>query len=113
MSAITTHVLDTTLGHPASDLTVRLEVLEADGSFRLLSERSTNAQGRVLDLLPAGSLEAGTYRLRFETAPYLRAQHHGSFYPHVDVLFQVEDTQAHYHIPLLLSPYGYSTYRGS
>jgi 5-hydroxyisourate hydrolase len=113
MSAITTHVLDTTLGRPAQGLKVRLEVLEADGSFRLLAERTTNAQGRVTDLLADSPLEARCYRLRFETEPYLLAIHHNAFYPQIEVLFRVTDTAAHHHIPLLLSPFGYSTYRGS
>ncbi|MFT3923454.1 MAG: hydroxyisourate hydrolase [Myxococcales bacterium] len=116
MSGITTHVLDTTLGRPASGLAVSLARDEA-GEFVLLAQHTTNAQGRVTDFLGAageiGALRVGLYRLRFETASYLRATHQSEFYPHVEILFRVEDPNGHYHIPLLLSPYGYSTYRGS
>jgi len=113
LSPITSHVLDVALGRPARDLPVRLEVQDDAGSFRTLAERPTNEDGRVVDLLPDGGLEARTYRVTFDTATYLIATGRPVFYPNVVVTFRVDAPAEHYHIPLLLSPFGYSTYRGS
>jgi 5-hydroxyisourate hydrolase len=112
-SPITSHVLDTALGLPARGLGVRLDVLETGGNWRVLGTGLTDADGRVSGLLASGVLEAGTYRLSFETGAYHRAQGRTGFYPRVDIIFEVVETTAHYHVPLLLSPFGYSTYRGS
>ena len=112
MSPLTSHVLDTALGQPARGLAVRLEILEAAG-WRTLADRVTNGDGRVVDLLPAGGLEARTYRLTFDTGAYLRSSGRPVFYPRVEVTFEVQAPAEHHHIPLLLSPFGYSTYRGS
>jgi 5-hydroxyisourate hydrolase len=112
MSGITTHVLDTSLGRPAARLPVRLDVLE-HGAFATVAERVTNDQGRVTDLLPAGALAAGTYRLAFDTERYFAASGRPAFYPYVEVVFAVTEAAEHHHIPLLLSPFGYSTYRGT
>ncbi len=112
MSPLTTHVLDTALGRPAGGVPIRLDVLEA-ASWRLLAERVSDGDGRVRDLLPAGGLVAGTYRLTFDTGAYLRAGGRPVFYPRVEVVFEVTAPGEHHHIPLLLSPFGYSTYRGS
>lgn len=113
MSAITTHVLDTSLGKPAAGVAVTLEAHSSDG-WKTLASGTTNADGRIRDLLPAESkLAPGTYRLRFETAAYFRARGVEAFYPHVEIVFVVKDGAQHYHVPLLLSPFGYSTYRGS
>jgi 5-hydroxyisourate hydrolase len=112
-SPITSHVLDTALGLPARGLAVRLDVLEASGDWRVLETGLTDADGRVSGLLAAGQLEARTYRLSFDTGAYFRAQGRAGFYPRVDISFEVVETTAHYHVPLLLSPFGYSTYRGS
>jgi 5-hydroxyisourate hydrolase len=113
MSKITSHVLDTALGRPAVGLRVRLDVLDTNGHARTVAERVTNDQGRVTDFVPPGSLGAQTYRLTFDTGSYFA--HHGrhAFYPHVDVVFTVADADEHHHIPLLLSPFGYTTYRGT
>jgi 5-hydroxyisourate hydrolase len=112
MSPLTCHVLDLAAGTPGRGMAVRLEVQEGNG-WRLLAERVTNDDGRVTDLLPAGGLEARTYRLAFETGAYLRASGRPVFYPRVEVVFEVAAPGQHHHIPLLLSPFGYSTYRGS
>jgi 5-hydroxyisourate hydrolase len=112
MSPITSHVLDTATGRPAGGLAIRLEVSEA-GGWRVLAERVTGPDGRVTDLLPAGALVAATYRLTFDTGAYLRASGRPVFYPRVEVVFAVAAPAEHHHIPLLLSPFGYSTYRGS
>jgi 5-hydroxyisourate hydrolase len=107
MSAITTHVLDTSRGQPAAGIAVTLE-FEIEGRWSKIGEGKTDTDGRVRDLLPADvKLSAGTYRLTFATGA------HSNFYPSIEVSFVVEDPSQHYHIPLLLSPFGYSTYRGS
>jgi 5-hydroxyisourate hydrolase len=113
MSPITSHVLDTSLGRPAQNLGVRLEVQNADSSWRTLASRVTNQDGRVTDLLPEGALARGRYRMVFDTGAYHRAMGQPVFYPDVTIVFEIEALADHYHIPLLLSPFGYSTYRGS
>ena len=117
MSAITTHVLDTALGRPAAGVRVRLERL-AGGPIEIgpieIGTASTDQDGRASDLGPA-EVEPGTYRLVFDTAGYREAHGPGedAFFPEVTVTFTVRDAGRHYHVPLLLSPFGYSTYRGS
>ena len=108
-SPITTHVLDTALGRPAAGVAIRL--LRLDGSE--LASGVTNDDGRIADLLAPGALEAGTYRMTFATGPYFEATGRPAFYPEVAVVFTIVEPREHYHIPLLLSPFGYSTYRGS
>lgn len=113
MSPITTHVLDTTLGTPASGLSVVVEMEDAGRGWKKLGEGVTDADGRANQLLPPEvALAAGTYRLIFDTGGYLRLRSTQIFYPQVTVVFRAR-AGGHYHIPLLLSPYGYSTYRGS
>jgi 5-hydroxyisourate hydrolase len=110
---ITTHILDTSRGRPASGVAVVLE-MQSDEGWRVLGRGATDADGRVRDLLPADfKLAPGTYRLIFQTGDYFDAQHVESFHPQVTVNFIVRDVGAHYHVPLLLSPFGYTTYRGS
>ena len=114
MSAITTHVLDTAQGRPASGVPVVLEMATAGHRWSVLGKARTDSNGRITNLLPADPpLEAGTYRLTFETSIYFQSQKLESFYPRVTVVFTVKDSRQHYHLPLLLSPYGYTTYRGS
>ena len=113
MSAITTHILDLSRGRPAGGVAVILEVQVGEG-WQVLSGGQTDADGRLKDLLPAHfNLAAGVYRLTFRTSDYFTAQGVESFYPEVTISFVVGDGAAHYHVPLLLSPFGYSTYRGS
>lgn len=113
MSAITTHVLDTAKGRPAAGIAARLEIKSGE-SWVELGSGATNADGRISDLLPKDTkLEAGIYRLTFETGPYFRANGGDGFYPSVPILFEIKAGGEHYHVPLLLSPFGYSTYRGS
>jgi 5-hydroxyisourate hydrolase len=111
-SPITTHILDVSLGRPAAGVAVRLAMRDAD-VFTELANGTTDADGRVTTLLAPGTLARGTYRLSFDVAPYFESSHRSAFYPTVDVVFVVEHPEQHHHVPLLLSPFGYSTYRGS
>lgn len=114
MSGITTHVLDTAAGRPAAGVAVKLEVRSTERGWVTLAERTTDADGRVRDLTANGSrLDAGTYRLTFATGPYFAARGQAAFFPEASIVFEVRDAGQHYHVPLLLSPFGYSTYRGS
>ncbi len=113
VSPITTHILDTARGCPAAGVAVKIEILK-NGNFQTLAEGKTNSDGRVTDLLaPEMKLEEAVYRMRFETAAYFSACKCEGFYPYVEVVFELKAPKEHYHIPLLLSPFGYSTYRGS
>jgi len=112
MSGITTHVLDTSLGKPAASVSVSLAVLK-DGAFVELGHGVTDQDGRLERLLGNNALTAGLYRLRFETGAHYRANGRQAFYERVELQFHVNDPNQHYHVPLLLSPFGYSTYRGS
>ena len=113
MKRISTHVLDLALGKPAGDVAVRLERQEPSG-WRLLASQRTDRDGRCSQLLPEGEgLSAGSYRLAFDTASYYEAQKIDALYPVVEVTFRVRAGDSQLHIPLLLSPNGYTTYRGS
>jgi 5-hydroxyisourate hydrolase len=111
-SPITTHILDVSLGKPAVNVAVRLARAEGD-AFTEIARGTTDADGRVANLLAPGPVTRGTYRLSFDVGVYFAASGRSSFYPHVDVVFVVEQPDQHHHVPLLLSPFGYSTYRGS
>jgi 5-hydroxyisourate hydrolase len=111
-SPITTHILDVSLGKPAAGVAVVL-AREESGEFVELARGTTDADGRVADLLAPGSLTRGVHRLSFAVGPYFAGSGRASFYPHVDVVFAVTAPAEHHHVPLLLSPFGYSTYRGS
>lgn len=113
MSQITTHILDTAHGRPAAGVAVSLSLQVAD-AWQLLATGTTNPDGRVTDLLPEDKpLPAGIYKMHFDTAAYFSNTDQPVFYPWADVVFAANGDGTHYHIPLLLSPYGYSTYRGS
>jgi len=111
---ISTHVLDIALGQPAKDVPVVLERRDQAGNWRLLTSARTDQDGRCAQLLPANEeLTPGVYRLGFDTATYFGARNLDGLYPSVEITFHVRDAQQHFHIPLLLSPHGYTTYRGS
>ena len=113
MSGITTHVLDTARGRPASGVPVLLEIRDGK-NWRGIGRALTDEDGRVRQLLPAGSaLTPGIYRLTFGIETYFRKLEIEGFYPEAAIVFHVRDANQHHHVPLLLSPYGYSTYRGS
>lgn len=140
MSQITTHVLDTSQGSPARHISVKLfkqwtdpqkespidtadnhadnyadnTFCTSDPQWTLLAEGRTNEDGRITDLLPADKkLPSGNYRLLFDTQPYFLKTGTTHFYPWIDIIFTLDDSGSHYHVPVLLSPFGYSTYRGS
>ncbi|MDM3872333.1 hydroxyisourate hydrolase [Porticoccus sp. W117] len=113
MSQITTHILDTALGEPAQGIVVSLH-RQAGSGWVEMGAGKTNEDGRYGELCSSDEvLEEGLYRMQFATSEYFKRIHSPVFYPWVDVVFHVEGDGRHYHIPLLLSPYGYSTYRGS
>jgi len=112
MSGISTHVLDTAKGRPAQGIRVTAEHMSPSGKFIAAGEGVTDNNGRVAQLLTgSAALEAGVYRLTFYVGDYFKDQDH--FYPEVTVSFLVRDPSTPYHVPLLLSPYGYTTYRGT
>jgi 5-hydroxyisourate hydrolase len=123
MSAITTHVLDTARGRPAAGVPIVLlrgidSESDAGGGgasiWQEIGRGETDGDGRLRTLCPDGERPAvGTYRLVFDTGAYFAATGSAGFYPAVEVIFLIDDPAQHYHVPLLLSPYGYSTYRGS
>ena len=112
MSLITTHILDTMKGRPAQGVPVTVE-FRSTFDWTEVGKGETNSDGRITDLLPKDAkLPKGIYRLTFDTAAYFSAQGVKAFYPAVTVAFEIHD-HGHTHIPLLLSPFGYTTYRGS
>ncbi len=111
-SPLTTHVLDTSTGRPARGLEVRLELREG-ADFRELARGVTDDDGRVTGLLAPGTLQIAVYRLHFATADYFAADGRACFYPEVSIEFAITRPDEHHHVPLLVSPFGYSTYRGS
>lgn len=114
MSSISTHVLDLSRGRPAQGVVVVLDQRLGAESWTELSRGATDGDGRISRLAPESlRLATGVYRLRFATGPYFAEQGSRCFFPEVAVIFEVEEPAGHFHIPLLISPYGYSTYRGS
>jgi len=113
MSTITTHVLDVSIGRPVANVPVLLEVQSANGAWSEAGHGATHSDGRLKDLAAGKTLSAGIYRLTFDTRSYFAGRNIAGLYPQVMIVFEVKDSQEHYHIPLLLSPFGYSTYRGS
>ncbi|HEY0426678.1 MAG TPA: hydroxyisourate hydrolase [Pyrinomonadaceae bacterium] len=113
MSAITTHILDVSTGFPARGVPVRLEKQTSTG-WEIVGKGATDDDGRLRDLLaPDAEFSKGDYRLTFDVETYFRARAIEGFYAQVTIAFVVRDSSEHYHVPLLLSPFGYSTYRGS
>lgn len=113
MSGITTHILDTSVGRPAAGVPVTLSVPDGAGGWQKRTRVRTDEDGRARLNEPDSLPTAGDYRLTFEVADYLAARAGEIFYPKVEVHFRLSDPAEHHHVPLLLSPFGYSTYRGS
>jgi 5-hydroxyisourate hydrolase len=113
MSPITTHVLDIARGRPARGIAVSLEFALGPDRWDELVRGSTDEDGRIGQFdPPLAPLQSGVYRLRFGTGAYFAAMGIAAFYPEISVVVQIDDPTLHYHVPLLLSPFGYSTYRG-
>jgi 5-hydroxyisourate hydrolase len=113
MSSISTHILDTARGTPAANVSISLHK-QKNHEWKRIGEGKTNTDGRVRDLYDQQSnLSAGVYKMHFATGDYFSAIGDAVFYPYAEVVFVIGKDTAHYHIPLLLSPFGYSTYRGS
>jgi 5-hydroxyisourate hydrolase len=110
MSNLTTHILDTSIGKPAEGITVIL-YRGGNDEWKEISRTRSNADGRATDLTKE-NLEPTIYKLRFETKDYFDKNRISTFYPYVEIIFEITNSE-HYHVPLLLSPFGYSTYRGS
>lgn len=114
MSGISTHVLDTSRGRPAAGVGATLARRTPDGAWEEVGRGRTDDDGRIASLLPAGGrLSAATYRLTFAIGPWFEARGVEAFYPEAAVVFRVREPEQHHHVPLLLSPFAYSTYRGS
>jgi len=110
--SLSTHVLDTSIGRPAAGVAVRL-LRRQDADWIEMASAATDADGRIPALLPPGAAAAGTFRLFFDVAAYFAARGQSTFYASVTIDVVIVDASQHYHVPLLLSPYGYSTYRGA
>ena len=110
MSPITTHVLDTAKGCPAANISVVLEKQQSVAQWQKLASGLTNSDGRVTDLLKKEQFSKGIYRLTFDTGAYHKGE---GFFPSVSIVFEVKNVEQHHHVPILLSPFGFSTYRGS
>lgn len=109
---LSTHILDTNLGRPAANVSLVLSRLE-EGEWVEEGTGTTDADGRCKTLLGSQHLEVATYKIRFATGEYFAAQHTTGLYPYVEIVFTIRQPEQHYHIPLLLTANGYSTYRGS
>ena len=111
---ITTHILDISRGRPASGVRIALEFYRHPEGWTEVGQGETDGDGRLRELLrPDQTIVSGVYRLTFQTSAYFKSQQVESFFPEVTIVFNVQDPTQHYHVPLLLSPFGYSTYRGS
>lgn len=111
MSQITTHILDTSKGKPAEGVTIIL-YSGNNNAWKEIARGVTNSDGRITDLLKKDLLPHGSYKMLFETKDYFDKSQAATFYPYVEIVFEI-DSNEHYHIPLLLNPFGYSTYKGS
>ncbi len=112
MSSISSHVLDLVAGRPAQGVSIVLEHLRGEDWVEI-ARGTTDADGRVKDLVPRGSDVAGTFRIQFATQEYFASRGSPCFYPYVPIVFHIPTPGEHYHVPLLIGPFGYSTYRGS
>jgi 5-hydroxyisourate hydrolase len=113
-SQITTHILDIVSGVPGAGIPLTLERKTHAQGWQVIAEAMTDADGRVDGLLePKQAFLTGHYRLTFDTAAYFAIRNAEAFFPQITISFVVKDAMQHYHVPLLLSPYGYTTYRGS
>lgn len=113
MISISTHVLDTSIGKPVAGLPITLALRQSDGSWKTLGSGATDKDGRLREFPGSGTIGAGIYKLTFDSEGYFRSRGVDPFFPQIEIVFKVTDAGQPYHVPLLLSPYSYSTYRGS
>jgi len=113
MSGLSTHVLDISRGRPAAEVPVLLEYWQPGTGWKILSRGTTDEDGRCRDLLREHALSEGLHRITFDAGAYFKSREVETFFPEVVVVFDIRDANADFHVPLLLAPYGYSTYRGS
>ncbi|MPC29633.1 5-hydroxyisourate hydrolase [Portunus trituberculatus] len=109
---LTSHVLDTATGQPAANMRIVLHKLQGD-TWQEITTKNTNCDGRAGYFIPKEAFTQGTYKMLFDTGAYFKKLAVKGFYPYVEIVFVIENLGEHYHVPLLISPYGYSTYRGS
>lgn len=109
---LSSHILDINTGHPAANVKISLYKQSSDGDWTFIEEKVTDQNGRIKDFLPYTQDNRGVYKLTYHVAPYFESQKQKSFYPFIEVVFQIND-ENHYHVPITLSPFGYSTYRGN
>lgn len=111
---LSSHILDINTGYPAKDVKISLSKMNGKQNWTLIDEKTTDENGRVKDLLPQDEKydNKGIYKLTFYTETYFKLQNKESFYPFIEVVFEIKDN-SHYHVPITLSPFGYSTYRGN
>ena len=109
---LSSHILDINTGHPAAHVKISLYKQSSDGDWTFVEEKVTDENGRIKDFLPYTQDNRGIYKLIYHVAPYFESQKQKSFYPFIEVVFQIND-ENHYHVPITLSPFGYSTYRGN
>lgn len=110
---LSSHILDITTGKPAANVQITLSKKDRNDNWQIVEEKKTNSNGRIKDFLKQdGRNNKGIYKLIFHTSPYFTSLGHKSFYPYIEVVFELVDDE-HYHVPITLSPFGYSTYRGS
>lgn len=110
---LSSHILDISTGKPATDVKITLSKKDKKDNWIVVDEKKTDENGRIKDFLKYdGNDNTGTYKLTFHTTPYFHSRGQKSFYPYIEVVFELADNE-HYHVPITLSPYGYSTYRGN
>lgn len=110
---LSSHILDITSGKPAADVKIALSKKDNNDKWVVVEEKNTDSNGRITDFLKqGGKSNTGIYKLTFNTSPYFKALGQKSFYPFIEVVFELADDE-HYHVPITLSPFGYTTYRGS
>jgi len=110
---VSSHILDTSLGLPARGVLVTMFAMGGEQAWTKLQSRVTNDDGRASNFLSWEDFKPGTYKMHFATGQYFKGKNTETFYPFAEVVFEIKDSSSHYHVPLLLNPYGYSTYRGS
>uniref|UniRef100_A0AC34F353 5-hydroxyisourate hydrolase n=1 Tax=Panagrolaimus sp. ES5 TaxID=591445 RepID=A0AC34F353_9BILA len=111
-NSISSHVLDIALGKPGEGIEIVASRLENDGTWRILATTKTDKNGRVPIVHPNDELVIGLYKLHFDTKSYFEGLKEKTFYPYIEVVFEITDASQHYHVPITLSNYGYSTYKG-